>query len=104
MPKILSISTISANRRISIKKEIMDLLDINFGDEILYILDKNGIVNIRKFKGKMLLETGEKYISSSCINWHKTINYTHSSVTISGNVRQAVNADIEDKILWILDN
>ena len=104
MLKVLSLSIITPNRRTSLKKEIMNLLDANIGDEILFILDKNGIINIRKFKGDMTLGTGEKYISSSYITRHKTQTHTNATVTITGDVRHIVNADIGDKILWILDN
>lgn len=103
MLKVISVCTITPNRRISIKKEIMNLLDINIGDEIIYILDKNGIVYIRKFKDDVTLGTGEKYLSSSYIIQHNKPRI-EISVSITSDVRQAVNADIGDKILWILDN
>ena len=104
MLKALSLSIISPNRTISIKKEIMDLLDINFDDEILFVLDKNGTVNIRKFEKNMTLGTGEKYISTSHIFQHRGQTYINLSITITGDVRHTVNADIGDKILWIIDN
>ncbi len=95
--KVISVCKITPHRRISIKKEIIDLLDINIGDEILYILDENGIINIRKFKGDIILGKGEKYISSSSITpWMET--------TITSDIRQIINADIGDNILLILDN
>ncbi len=102
MLKVLSLSSITQTKRIAIKKEIMNLIDANIGDDILYILDKNGIVNIRKFKGNVTLGIGEKYISSSIITQHKP--HLKTSITIASDVRNAVNVDIGDKILWILDN
>jgi bifunctional DNA-binding transcriptional regulator/antitoxin component of YhaV-PrlF toxin-antitoxin module len=104
MLKALSLSTISPNRTISIKKEIMDLLDINFDDEILFVLDKNGTVNIRKFEENMTLGTGEKYISTSHIFQHRGQIYINLSIAITGDVRRAVNADVGDKVLWTIDN
>ena len=97
MLKVLSLSSITTNRKISIKKEIMDLLDINFGDEIWFILDNNGIVHIRKFKHDMILETGEKYISSAHL-------IQPIGAQISSDVRIAINTDVGEKILWILDS
>jgi antitoxin component of MazEF toxin-antitoxin module len=104
MLKVISLSVITKYRRSSIKKDIMNLLGINFEDEILFILDKNGIVNVRKFIGSVILGTGEKYISSSRINQYRSQTGVNASVTITGDVRKAVNADIGDDILWILDN
>lgn len=97
MLKVLSLSSITINRKISIKKEIMDLLDINFGDEIWFILDNNGIVNIRKFKDDMILETEEKYISSAHL-------IQPIGAQISSDIRIAINADVGDRILWISDS
>lgn len=100
MLKVISLSTIRGNRTISLKKEIINLLDINIGNEILFILDKNGIINVRKFKGDVKLETGEKYISSAYV----TQPGISIVVTITGDVRRFVNADIGDTIIWVLDN
>lgn len=104
MLKALSLSIISPNRTMSIKKETIDLLDINFDDEILFVLDKNGAVNIRKSDENTTLGTGEKYISTSHIFQHRGQTYINTSITVTGDVRRAVNADIGDKILWLIDN
>jgi bifunctional DNA-binding transcriptional regulator/antitoxin component of YhaV-PrlF toxin-antitoxin module len=103
MLKVLSLSGISPNKSTSLKKEIMNLLHINFGDEILFILDENGIVHIRKFKGDVVLGTGEKYLSSSRMAKHNRKTHINTSVAIAREVIQAVNVDIGDKILWIFD-
>lgn len=104
MLKVLSLSRIYQSRSTVLKKEIMNLLDVNVGDEILFILDRNGIVNIRKFKGDIALRTGERYLSSSYIALHKIQTNINYIVTITGDVRRAVNADIGDQVLWLLDN
>lgn len=97
MLKAISISTITSSRATTIKKEVSDFLGLNIGDEILYILDKNGIINIRKFRGNTILENGEKYVSVALIT-------PSMSIAITSEVRQYVNAAIGDQILWILDN
>ena len=104
MLKVLSISTITTTRRTSIQKGTIDLLSTNIGDEVLFILGKNGIVNIRKFKEGMTLGTGEKYIYTSHITQAITRHRAHISVGIPRDVGSAINADIGDKIIWILDN
>jgi bifunctional DNA-binding transcriptional regulator/antitoxin component of YhaV-PrlF toxin-antitoxin module len=82
----------------SIKPDILELLGANIGDEVLFILDQNGIVNIRKFEGQVILGEGEKNISSARIGKQ----YNGGSVVITSDVRHAINADIGDRIL-ILD-
>jgi bifunctional DNA-binding transcriptional regulator/antitoxin component of YhaV-PrlF toxin-antitoxin module len=99
MLEVISVSKIGTNR-IYIKKEIIDYLNIDNGDEILYILDRNGTVNIRKFKKYVNLGVGEKYIYSAGITFLKTEVVAH----ISSEVIGYINADIGDKILWILDS
>lgn len=104
MLKVLSISTITSVRTTSIQKETIDLLDVNIGDDVLFILDKNRIVNIRKFKKGIILGTGEEYISTSHIGRVTTAHRVHMIVGIPRDVGSAINADIGDKILWILAN
>jgi len=98
MLKVLSVSNIAVSRTMVIKKEILDILGADTGDEVLFILDQNGIVNIRKFKGNVILEKDEKYISSS----HIYKRYLSRAITVSSDVRKIVNADVGDQIL-ILD-
>lgn len=101
MLKVISIYKIPKTRVVYLKKEIMDFLDINIGDYISYILSENGFINVRKFKGDMILGKGDKYIASAHV-----IQTTGSNIraSIASDVRQAVNVDIGDNILWILDS
>lgn len=100
MLRVLSISNISNNRTVRLKKEIIDLLGANIGDEALFILDKNGIINIRKFRGDVILGKGEKYISSSRITGH----HTGGVITVTSEIRHITNADIGDQLLILYKN
>lgn len=98
--RIISRTKIKQNKTITLDREITDILEVNRGDEILYILNKNGIVNIRKFKGNVILGPGEKYLSSCMVSY----DGDHFTTTITTDVRQAINVDMGDDALLIIDN
>lgn len=100
MLKVISLSKITPNGTTYPTKEILDPLNMNIGDEILFISDKNGVVHIRKFEGYVTVETGEKYISAATL----TLPGNQLTIRIAEDVRRAINVDIGDKILWVLDS
>ena len=99
--RVISHAKVLQNRAISLDRETADILDVYHGDEILYILNKKGIVNIRKFKGDIILGPGEKYLSSCTI---MSYGGTNLVVSTSNDVRQAIDVDIGDDVLFIVDN
>lgn len=106
MLKVLFISKIYSNQNTGIRKDIIDLLGADIGDDILFVVDKYGVVKIRK--SGVMLAKGEKYIGTSrlarYIKRHKYREQSSStSIFIADEVRQAINVDIGDDILWILD-
>ena len=68
---IHSISKINVSRRISLSHEITNILEIGRGDTLLFISDKKGNINVRKYKGEIILGEGEKYISSSNVGSYR---------------------------------
>jgi hypothetical protein len=86
MLKVISVSKISG--LIAVKKEVIDLLGI--GDEILYILDEKGIVNIRNFKNNIISGMGE-YISSSDV------------IHAADRIKVTIPAMLEELLIQILE-
>jgi antitoxin component of MazEF toxin-antitoxin module len=106
MFKVLFISSIYSNKHTGITKDIIDLLGADIGDDILFVVDEYGVVKIRK--SGMEIKKGEKYIGAShLVRYAKRQKYREqsgsTSMSITGDVRQAINVDIGDDILWILD-
>jgi bifunctional DNA-binding transcriptional regulator/antitoxin component of YhaV-PrlF toxin-antitoxin module len=93
-------SKITLTKTISFSKEIADMLKVNIGDEILYILNKNGVVIIRKFEGDVILGPGERYLSS-CTVYRKGVSF---SVYIARDIMQINNVDIGYDVIFIVDS
>lgn len=98
--RVISRAKITQHKTIALDKEITDILEAYHEDDILYILNKNGIVNVRKFKGDVILGPGEKYLSSCTVSHHGD----QFAVTITGDVRQVIDVDIGDDVLLIIDD
>ncbi len=98
MLKVLSVSKISPGRYMAIKKDTLEFLSADSEDEILFILDQNGIINIRKFEKNVILGKNEKYISTSHIYKRHGIG---SSIKINTDVLNIVNVDLGDQMLII---
>lgn len=97
--KILAINHLS-RAGISIKKDIAELLKINVGDEILFILDENDHINIRKHSSLLLPKPKETYLSSAKIS--STLN-NKITVFITKDIANMLDLDEDRAILWILD-
>ncbi len=99
MIKVLSFNKISGSRQIAMSKEIANILELNKGDEVLFII-KNGIIYVRKFKDKVQLDQGEEYISSSTV----TISNGHIDIYFPSIINSIINVERDDNILWLTDN
>lgn len=97
--KILSITTLTSFELTTLAKIIAVILKVNIGDEILFILDKNGIINIRKSEGKLILKSTEKFLSSSKIGGRIGSLY----LTIPKDIMNILKIQEGDNIAWILD-
>ncbi len=80
----------------SISEDVTNKLGVKAGDEILFILDNNGIINVKKFIGYPILGDDEIFISSS------RIGHVGKSTIVS--ISKDLLRILKDRyILWILD-
>lgn len=63
--RVISITHIHPGGIFYMKNEVSKELNVSIGDEILFILDKNGHINVRRHPSK--LGEGEKYLDSAVI-------------------------------------
>jgi bifunctional DNA-binding transcriptional regulator/antitoxin component of YhaV-PrlF toxin-antitoxin module len=104
MIRIYSGGTFLMNRYVS------KALHVDVGDEILYILDKNGHINVRKHPSK--LEEGEKYLDSATI-LGQTVEHMHPKhprrkkdvkSRLPEYMAKIINLGEDRNILWSVDN
>jgi antitoxin component of MazEF toxin-antitoxin module len=94
--KIISFTTISSSFTTTISKDVLNILKLHIGEEVIFTL-KDSIVYVKKyFKNIKLLD--EIYLSSA------KITGPFKSVRISPDVIKLIDADKGDKILWIIDS
>ena len=101
--RILSFVKVTSSKTIAINNEIENFLQVVRGDELLYILDKKGNINVRKYKGKIILGEEEIYISSSRIASVRRETFENFVTYISIDIIKILNANIGGYILWIID-
>jgi bifunctional DNA-binding transcriptional regulator/antitoxin component of YhaV-PrlF toxin-antitoxin module len=108
--ELIRVLTISSSKMASLKTEIANILDVNVGDEILYILDKNGMVNVRKSKDKLMPGPNEKFISVGKISATKiaaTKFYEGKAalvLTIPRDIHRILKVEDKERLAWILDD
>lgn len=92
------------------KKEVSKELNVSIGDEILFILDKNGHINVRRHPSK--LGEGEKYLDSAVI-LGQPIEHMHPRhprrkkevrSRIPEYMTKIINLGEDRNILWSIDN
>lgn len=92
---------LSSSKVAGFKEEIAVILDVNVGDELLYILDANGKINVRKSTDKLTLGPNEKFISSGRIS---VSNISGLFFRIPKDVTRILNIKEKERIVWILDD
>lgn len=91
---------ISPSKIIGFKAEIAHILNVNGGDNILYILDANGMINARKGTDKLMLGPNEKFISNSTISSDKG----HFVFRMPADIPKILQIKDKERLIWILDN
>jgi bifunctional DNA-binding transcriptional regulator/antitoxin component of YhaV-PrlF toxin-antitoxin module len=101
MIKILNVSSIASNNSTLIKNEIADILKIKDEDEIIFVLDENNRINVKRYP--VPLVPGEKFLSSSRIGEREREKEPQFYTHISPDIVNIIELDEYRKILWILD-
>lgn len=99
----MAFTLITADNKTTIKKEIADILKISAKDDILFILDENRRIIIRRYPTPLRLE--EKFLSSAKVGERifGKERETEFRIHVSKDVIDILEVDKDRKILWILD-
>lgn len=97
----IRVLAITGNRFIGFKAEIAHILNVNIGDEILYILDANGRINVRKSPDKLILGHNEKFISLNKISEE---GRGHFKFKVPIDILRILKIRDKERLVWILDD
>lgn len=101
----IRILAISSSKMVGFKAEIANILDVNVGNEILFILDENGRINVRKSADKLMLESNEKFISASKISASKIREgKTDLIFRVPKDIPRILKIEDKERLVWILDD
>ena len=101
----IRILAISSSKIVGFKAEIANILDVNVGDELLYILDDNGRINVRKSTDKLMLGPNEKFISLSKISASKIYEEKADLIfRIPRDISKILKIKDKGRLVWILDD
>ena len=101
----IRILAISSSKMVGFKAEIANILDVNAGNEILFILDENGRINVRKSADKLMPRPNEKFISASKISASKIHEGKADLIfRISTDIPRILKIEDKERLVWILDD
>lgn len=107
---VISMTHIHPKGAFLMNRRVSKALNVDVGDEILFILDKNGHINVRKHPSK--LEEGEKYLDSATI-LGQTVEHMHPKhprrkkdvkSRLPEYMAKIINLGEDRNILWSVDN
>ena len=97
--------TPARNLKFKAETEIALALGVNAEDEILYTLDTNGIINVKKITDKMHLRPNEKFISAARIGKAETPSHLQTlQTTIPKDISRILKIKDKERLAWILDD
>lgn len=108
--RVISMAHIQLTGIFLINRAISEKLNVDMGDEIIFILDKNEHINVRKHPSE--LEEGEKYLDSATISV-KTVEHLYSrhpgrkkvvKSRIPEYMIKILNLGEDRNILWCIDS
>jgi bifunctional DNA-binding transcriptional regulator/antitoxin component of YhaV-PrlF toxin-antitoxin module len=108
--RVISVIHIDPRGAFLMNREVSKKLNVDVGDEILFILDKNEHINVRKHPSK--LEEGEKYLDSATI-LGQTVEHMHPrhprrkkdvKSRIPGYMAKILNLGEDRNILWSINS
>jgi len=108
--EIISIAHLDPSGKFLMSREVSKKLNVSVGDELLFILDKNGYINVRRHPSP--LKEGEKYLDSTTIH-SPPIEHMHPKhprrkkemrSRIPVYLAKALNLGEDRSILWIVDS
>ena len=101
----IRVLALSSSKIVGFKDEIANILAANVGDDLLFILDANGWINVRKSTDKLMLEPNEKFISVSKISASKIYEgKAYLIFRIPKDITKILNIKEKERIVWMLDN
>jgi hypothetical protein len=100
----IRVLAITSSKMASLNEEVANILDVNVGDEIIYVLDDNGMINVRKSTANLTLKYNEKFISINKISATKFHGRACFVFRISRDIPRILKIEDKERLVWILDD